>query len=65
MCGKRWIGELSRFAAEAGAAISVAERSPAEVRGPRWLWGALCFVQPVGPVAYLLVGRAGPSGAAR
>ncbi len=33
-------------------------RRPAEgVRGPKALWAVACFVQPVGPVAYLAVGR--------
>lgn len=33
-------------------------RRPAEqVRGPKAAWGLATFVQPVGPVAYLLVGR--------
>lgn len=33
-------------------------RQPADqVRGPKAAWGLASFVQPVGPVAYLLVGR--------
>lgn len=38
------------------------KRERSAVRGPKWLWGLVCFVQPVGPVLYLLVGRhdAGP-----
>jgi hypothetical protein len=28
-----------------------------EVRGPKLLWVLGCFVQPFGPVLYLLVGR--------
>ncbi len=33
-------------------------RRPAEgIRGPKALWAMACFVQPVGPVAYLAVGR--------
>lgn len=33
---------------------------PAEtVRGPKFLWALVCMVQPVGPIAYLLVGRRG------
>lgn len=51
----------------AGAAVEViltgialtdlARRPSAQVRGPKLLWAAGCFVQPVGPVAYLLLGR--------
>jgi hypothetical protein len=33
-------------------------RRPAEgIRGPKALWAMACFVQPVGPVAYLACGR--------
>lgn len=32
-------------------------RPAAEVRGPKPLWAAACFVQPVGPLAYLTLGR--------
>jgi hypothetical protein len=33
-------------------------RRPAEqIRGPKWMWKALAFVNIVGPVAYFLVGR--------
>jgi len=35
-------------------------RRPADqVRGPKAAWGLASFVQPVGPAAYLLVGRRG------
>ena len=32
-------------------------RTRDEVRGPKWLWRLVTFVQPVGPIAYLLLGR--------
>jgi hypothetical protein len=32
-------------------------RPAAQVRGPKALWGLVCFVQPVGPISYLLMGR--------
>jgi hypothetical protein len=35
----------------------LARRPRAGVRGPKPLWVAGCFVQPVGPVAYLVLGR--------
>ena len=28
-----------------------------QVRGPKWLWRLLSIVQPVGPIAYLALGR--------
>ena len=40
------------------AALVSLARTPSErVRGPKAAWVAGCFVQPVGPVAYFLVGR--------
>jgi hypothetical protein len=39
------------------AARDLAARDRDAVRGPKPLWGALLLVQPVGPVAYLVVGR--------
>jgi Phospholipase_D-nuclease N-terminal len=41
-------------------AISLADlvrRPAAEVRGPKAFWALAVFVQPVGPIAYLLRGR--------
>jgi len=35
----------------------LAKRPSAQVRGPKPLWLLACFVQPVGPIAYLTVGR--------
>ena len=35
----------------------LSRRSRAEVRGPKWLWRLVAVVQPVGPVAYLVLGR--------
>lgn len=39
-------------------ALNDLRRRPAGlVRGPKRMWSALCLVQPVGPIAYLLFGR--------
>lgn len=32
-------------------------RTRDEVRGPKWLWRLVAFLQPVGPLAYLVFGR--------
>jgi hypothetical protein len=32
-------------------------RTRDELRGPKWLWRLVSFVQPVGPIAYLVLGR--------
>jgi phospholipase D-like protein len=39
------------------ALVDLARRPAAQVRGPKSLWALGCFVQPVGPVAYLVLGR--------
>jgi Phospholipase_D-nuclease N-terminal len=39
------------------ALIDLARRPAGRVRGPKPLWALGCFVQPVGPVAYLVLGR--------
>jgi hypothetical protein len=43
----------------ATALRDLARRPAADVRGPKALWVLACFVQPVGPVAYLTLGRSG------
>lgn len=39
------------------ALVDLAKRPAAQVRGPKQLWALGCFVQPVGPIAYLKLGR--------
>lgn len=39
------------------AARDLGGRTEDQVNGPRWLWRILFFVQPAGPIAYLVVGR--------
>lgn len=68
---KRW-SELSRAqqaAIVAGATVELAlttvavadlvRRPGPQVRGPKALWALGCLVQPVGPLAYLALGRRG------
>ncbi len=45
------------LALTATALVDLARRPPAQVRGPKAAWAVGCFVQPVGPVAYLALGR--------
>jgi len=40
------------------ALVDLARRPAAGVRGPKVAWALACFVQPVGPIAYLALGRA-------
>lgn len=39
------------------ALVDLARRPAAQVRGSKALWALGCVVQPVGPVAYLALGR--------
>jgi hypothetical protein len=41
----------------AWAVVDLSRRPAAQVRGPKPLWTFGCFVQPVGPIAYLAFGR--------
>ena len=49
------------LALTATALVDLARRPADQVRGPKALWALGCFVQPVGPVAYLAIGRSTPS----
>ena len=42
------------------ALTDLSRRPAAQVRGPKTLWALAAFVQPLGPVAYLLGGRRRP-----
>ncbi len=69
MSTKRWkdMGPVQRrliaglasveLALTATAAVDLARRSPDRVRGGRRLWWLLIFVQPLGPLTYLLWAR--------
>jgi Phospholipase_D-nuclease N-terminal len=66
---KRWVdlSTTQRAAIVAAGAVEVAltavaladlaRRSPSGVRGPKALWALGCVIQPVGPIAYLALGR--------
>jgi hypothetical protein len=65
LVAKRQWSDLSRTQQRmiiAGAAFEIAladlaRRPASQVRGPKPLWAATCFVQPVGPISYLMLGR--------
>ena len=56
---QRWVAGLA--AAEvvltARSLIDLARRPAPEIRGSKALWVPAMFVQPIGPIAYLLWGR--------
>ena len=45
------------LALTAAALVDLARRPADQVRGPKPLWVFGCFFQPVGPLAYLVLGR--------
>jgi Phospholipase_D-nuclease N-terminal len=45
------------LALTATAIIDLARRPADQIRGPKPLWLLGCIVQPLGPVAYLALGR--------
>lgn len=50
------IGVSVELALTATALVDLARRPQELVRGPKTLWALGCFVQPVGPIAYLTIG---------
>ncbi|MGH1564171.1 PLD nuclease N-terminal domain-containing protein [Mumia sp. DW29H23] len=51
------VAGVAETAMTVAALVNLARRPAKAVRGPKAAWAAACFVQPVGPVAYFLVGR--------
>jgi hypothetical protein len=56
---RRWVaaGAAVELLLTAVALRDLVGRPATEVKGPKPLWAAACFVQPLGPPAYLLFGR--------
>ena len=51
------VGGAIEIAATAWALADLSRRPAHEVNGSKALWALGCFVQPVGPLLYLTVGR--------
>jgi hypothetical protein len=51
------IGGTIEVVVTAVALTDLARRPAAGVRGPKALWAVGCLIQPIGPIAYLAVGR--------
>jgi hypothetical protein len=39
------------------ALVDIRQRPAAEIRGSKWLWTAISFVNFIGPISYFLFGR--------
>ncbi len=51
------VGGIAELVLSTLAARDLTRRPSAQVRGPKALWALALTVQPVGPVAYLAIGR--------
>ncbi len=51
------LGGIAEVVVTTGAFRDLVRRPAALVRGPKPLWGAALFVQPIGSPLYLLAGR--------
>lgn len=51
------IGGLAELIFTVLALWDLRERPAAQVKGPKLFWALFAFVQPVGPLVYLLFGR--------
>ena len=51
------VGGVAELVVTTRAVRDLVRRPTEQVRGPKALWLLAAFVQPVGPVAYFLVGR--------
>ena len=56
---QRWIiaGAIAELIMTTIALRDLSRRPRAQVRGWKFVWALACFVQPAGPILYLLVGR--------
>ncbi len=50
-------GTVAELALSAWVSRDLRSRPAAQVRGPKLLWHASLVVQPIGPLAYLAIGR--------
>jgi len=51
------VGAITQFALQGYVLRDLKKRSAAGVRGPKKAWVAASFLNYVGPIAYLVVGR--------
>lgn len=51
------VGALIELVLTTIAMRDLSRRSSDQVRGPKWFWRLVSIIQPVGPIAYLALGR--------
>jgi hypothetical protein len=52
------VGSAIEVVLTTAALVDLARRPTDQVKGSKGWWALACFVQPVGPIAYLTMGRA-------
>ena len=50
-------GVAAELAAKIGAWVDLSRRPADKVRGPKWAWALVQFINGIGPAAYWAVGR--------
>ncbi|BAU95897.1 hypothetical protein N24_1635 [Corynebacterium suranareeae] len=48
---------VAEFATKVSVWVSLKNRAPEKVRGPKWMWFLLTFLNGVGPAAYWAFGK--------
>jgi hypothetical protein len=51
------VGAACEAVITAVALVDLVRRPRSQIRGPKAVWALGCFIQPVGPIAYLSLGR--------
>lgn len=55
------IGAVIQLGLLGVAQVDIKRRTAEQLKGPRWLWISVSFINFVGPIAYFLFGRRNPS----
>lgn len=55
------VGGTLEVALTTVALVDLSRRPSGQVRGSKRWWTLACFIQPIGPIAYLLRGRKPPT----
>ncbi len=58
------VGGVAQVGLLLAALIDIKRRPAEQIRGPKWLWTALAFVNFVGPISYFAYGRRSPESSA-
>lgn len=51
------VAGIIQFSLLASALVDIRRRPGEQVRGPKWVWALVAFINFVGPISYFLFGR--------